>query len=160
MPADRKKLFGVWFAMFLFATVGLGATTGFAANGNSNSSPGHTPNANPGGTQQGQQYPTPHGGRGIPGCGPSDSQPKKCHDAQTPTTPQTPSTPSTPSAPSAPGTTNAPAATTPQQGVLGTRTTTGAPSGSNGPASGGGNAGTNATAQPAAAIKRQAPFTG
>ena len=41
------------------------------------SPPGHTPNANPGGQKQGEKYPTPNGGRGIPGCGPSDSQPKK-----------------------------------------------------------------------------------
>src|SRR4051812_47171884 len=58
-PRHRRKLFAVWFALFLFMVVGLGTTTGLAANGNgannSNGNPGHTPDANHGGSQQGDQ---------------------------------------------------------------------------------------------------------
>src|SRR3954454_20950331 len=93
MPANRKPasttrrrgrtLFAVWFALFAFAALGLGVATGGADPGkgngnganNANGNPGHTPNQNHGGTQQGQQHETPGGGRGIPGCGPSGSKP-------------------------------------------------------------------------------------
>src|SRR3954470_24361312 len=115
-PKRRKSAFGLWLFLLVLATVGAGTTTGLAANGN----PGHAPNQNHGGTQQGQQYETPNGGRGIPGCGPSNSQPKKCPPAQqTPTTaaPQ-PGTPGAqgPAGPQGPAGTNAPA-----QNVLGER---------------------------------------
>lgn len=46
--------------------------------------PGHTPYANHGGQQQGHKYPTPGGGQGIPGCGPSNSTPPKCHSHMQP----------------------------------------------------------------------------
>jgi hypothetical protein len=162
-----RTLFGVWFALFAVAALGLGAASGGADPGNgngannANGNPGHTPNQNHGGTQQGQQHETPGGGRGIPGCGPSGSKPKKCHDEpQTPTAPETPGTPGTPAAPSAPGGSTSTPGTTPESQVLGERTSGGGggKKGSKGNKAAAHNG--NAAAQPARAVKRTAAFTG